>query len=231
MDLAEPPSPSSTQRADTESPLEERRRHLEGLGMPLAEIDYLLRTYNRRHSCFDDDADFLDIVRGLITTQDHAQMRVYDFKMIEIELQNKLQDKNKELEAQFEADRTTILLGLLANLSAETYKHAIRFFQSDAYHSRINFVVKVLPQLLNSPTPTPTHQHPTAEDPRTTQMPDSSKKRAPKSKAQPSNVKLRRSARIRRLQEDSKKPTPPPSRRKNKKGKRGKEGRQVRQRL
>lgn len=200
--------------------------------MPLAKIDYLLSKYNRRHSCFDDDADFLDIVRGLITTQGHAQTRVYDFKTIEIELQNKLQNRNKELEAQFEADRTTILLGLLANLSTETYKHAIRFFQSDAYHSRINFVVKVLPQLLNSPTPTPTQQHPTAEDPRTTQMPNSPKKRAPKSKPEPSNVKLRRSARIRRLQEDSKKPTsPPPSRRKNKKGKMGEKGRQVRRRL
>lgn len=186
--------------------------------MPSAEIDYLLSTYNRRHSCFDDDADFLDIVRGLITTQGHAQMRVYDLKTVEIELQNKLQNRNEELEAQFEADRTTILLCLLANLSTKTYKHAIRFFQSDAYHSRINFVVKVLPQLLNNPTTTPSHQHPTAEGPHTARSPKNCARRR---KVQRLNGEPRRSERIKRLQENSKKstsPRPRPSRHKNRKG-------------
>lgn len=230
-------SPPSTQITDTESPLDLKqcREYLERLGMSPAEADDLLPS-NQRESCFVDMADFVDIVEELIATGGYGQMRHYDIKAIKIEWQN----RNKELENQFEDLQNRILSDLLAylstkDLSTKKYEHAVKyaadFIQSDAYNYRISFIINVLPLLLNHPTPTPT-QYPTAEDPRTIQTPGSSKKRAPKSKAQPSNVKLRRSARIRCLQEDSKKPTsPPPTRRQNKKGKQGKEGRQVRRRL
>lgn len=230
-------SPSSTQITDTESPLDLKqcREYLERLGMSPAEADDLLPS-NQRESCFVDMVDFVDIVEELIATGAYGQMRHYDIKAIKIEWQN----RNKELEDQFEDLQIRILSDLLAYLSTkdlstkkyeDAVKYAADFIQGDGYNYRIRFIINVLPLLLNDSTPTPT-QYPTAEDPRTIQTPGSSKKRAPKSKAQPSNVKLRRSARIKRLQEDSKKPiSPPPTRRQNKKGKQGKEGRQVRRRL
>ncbi|EYE90023.1 uncharacterized protein EURHEDRAFT_407239 [Aspergillus ruber CBS 135680] len=98
----------------------------------------------------------------------------------------------------------------------------LEFIRSGANNYRINFVMNVLPLLLDNPTSNPTHQHPTAKDQRTTQTPDRHKKRAPKSKAQPSNTKTRKSVRIQerleRLQKDSERPTSPPqSRRQNRK--------------
>ena len=207
MDSATPPSHSSTQRADLESPVKEYRRNLERLGMPPAKIDYLLRTYNQRLSCFDNDAEFLNIVGEIVTTRGCAQVTDDDFSRIETGLQN----RNKELEAQFKAVQTTVLLDILAYFSTEKYEHvgqyALDFIQSDAYNCRLNFIIKVLPLLLNN-APTSTHQHAASG---TIQVQENPKKRDRKSKAQTSNIAPRRSARINeRLQKDSKKPSVPP---------------------
>lgn len=216
MDPATTPSPSSTQRADLESPVKEYRRNLERLGMPPAKIDYLLRTYNQRLSCFDDDAEFLNIVEELVTTQGCTQVTDDDFRIIETGLQN----RNKELEAQFKAFQTTVLLDPLAYLSTEKYEHvgqyALDFIQSDSYNCRLNFIIKVLPLLLNN-APASTHQHAASG---TVQVPEEPKKRTRKTKAQTSVITPRRSARINeRLQKDSKKPSVPPlNRHKKKKG-------------
>lgn len=208
-------SPPSTQITYTECPvqLKECREYLEGLGMSPAEADELLSS-NRRESFFVDNADFVNIVEELISTGKYGQMRHYDIEALKIEWQN----RNGKLEAQFKDIQTKILLDSLDYLSTKKYEHAVKytvdFIRSDAYEYRINFIINVFLLLLNDPTPTPTHQHPTAKDPRTTQK-HSSKERA---RTKASNVNPRRSERIRHLQENSKKPTsPPPSRRQKKK--------------
>lgn len=216
-------SPPSTQITYTEYPVElnECRNYLEGLGMSPAEADELLSS-NRRESFFVDNADFVNIMEQLIRTGKYGRMRHYDIDALKFEWQS----RNETLEAQFKAVQTRILLDSLNYLSAIKYEHAVKnmleFIRSGANNYRINFVMNVLPLLLNNPTSNPTHQHPTTKDPRTTQTPDRHKKRAPKSKAQPSNTTTRKSARIQerleRLQKDSKRPTSPPqSRRQNRK--------------
>lgn len=216
-------SPASTQITYAEYPVElnECRDYLEGLGMSPAEADELLSS-NRRESFFVDNADFVNIMEQLIRTGKYGQMRHYDIHALKSEWQS----RNKALETQFGAVQTRILLDSLDYLSAIKHEHAVKnmleFVRSGASNYHINFVIHVLPLLLNNPTSKPTHQHPTARDSRTTQTPDRPKKRAPKSKAQPLNTTTRKSARIQerleRLQKDSKRPTSPPqSRRQNRK--------------
>lgn len=191
--------------------------------MTSADMDYLSSKYNQRCISIHDNAKFFDILKGLVETQDCAQITIDDFKVIEAGLQK----INGELEAKFKACRTTILLNHLSYL--DTYldikklgvvsQYAWDFIKSDAYINRINYIMEVLPELLKNPTPTPIHPHPAAEDQCTTQIPNSPKKRVRKPRAQRVNAKPRRSARIKRLQENSKEPkSPRPSRHKNSKG-------------
>ncbi|BCR83578.1 uncharacterized protein ACHE_10980A [Aspergillus chevalieri] len=227
-------SPPPTQITYTEHPVElkECREYLERLGMSPDEAETLLSS-NRRESCYVDNPHFVNIMEQLIRTGKYGEMSNYDINALKIEWQK----RNEGLEAQFNDVQTKFLLNSIDYLSTKNNEDAVtymmRFIRSGANNYRIKFVTYVLPILLsNPPTPIPTHQHPTAEDPRTTQTPNNSKKRAPKSKAQPANVNLRRSTRIKRLQENSKKPASPlPTRRQNKKGKQVKEGRQVHRRL
>lgn len=162
-------SPASTQITYAEYPVElnECRDYLEGLGMSPAEADELLSS-NRRESFFVDNADFVNIMEQLIRTGKYGQMRHYDIHALKSEWQS----RNKALETQFGAVQTRILLDSLDYLSAIKHEHAVKnmleFVRSGASNYHINFVIHVLPLLLNNPTSKPTHQHPTTKDSRTT---------------------------------------------------------------
>ncbi|BCR83533.1 uncharacterized protein ACHE_10935A [Aspergillus chevalieri] len=226
MDTTVSSRPPLSQRDDTEHPVEKCRNYLLKRGMTSADMDYLSSKYNQRCISIHDNAKFFDILKGLVETQDCAQITIDDFKVIEAGLQK----INGELEAQFKACRTTILLNHLSYLDTHlayldikklrvVSQYAWDFIKSDAYINRINYIMEVLPELLKNLTPTPIHPHPAAEDQCTTQIPNSPKKRVRKPRAQRLNAEPRRSARIKRLQENSKEPkSPRPSRHKNSKG-------------